>query len=94
MGCEPHQECLEPVAGLGTESLFTQALVEGLGSHFAFADANQNGILDLEELTAYIKKRMPELLKQSGLDPALQTPTFFGGEQPSLPIARLRAGTR
>jgi serine/threonine protein kinase len=93
MGCAPFQECLEPIPQLGTISLFTRALIEGMDSRFQFADENRDGILDLKELGGYVKKRMPEILKEYQLGANVQTPTCDPEPLAQLPIARLRATT-
>jgi serine/threonine-protein kinase len=93
-GCAPQQECLEPWQGLGTISFFTSALIEGIESHLAFADQNGDGILDLRELGAYVRKRMPEILKSNQLGPEDQTPTFDPELLSQLPIARLHPPSR
>jgi serine/threonine-protein kinase len=88
MGCAPMQECLEPLPRFGTTSLFTRALIEGMDSRFQFADANRDGVLDLRELGNYVRKRMPEILKEFQLRPDEQTPTFDPELLAQLPIAR------
>jgi hypothetical protein len=77
--CERAQEALEPVPGEGRykQGFFTQCLLEALGSQFKVADTNEDGTLDIHELTFYVKKRMPEILKEYKQPANLQTPLFF-----------------
>jgi hypothetical protein len=70
----------------GAHGLFTLCLLEALDSRFSLADRNKDGILDLEELVAYVKRRMRGLPDVLDMGPIAQTPVVAPEELPSLPL--------
>jgi len=58
--------------------VFTTAILEALGDHFADADANGDNKLTVVEIMDYVTKRLPQLLQEidraSGEPERVQTP--------------------
>jgi WD40 repeat protein len=68
--------------------LFTYALLEALGPKMAAADRNNDGVLDATELFAYVRARLPELLKEIDQPEFLQVPILFAPRSDAFPVAR------
>jgi WD40 repeat protein len=73
-----------PAIGHG---LFTAALLEALNKP-EIADSNRDSQVDPKEIYAYIRKRIPALLKETGKSAHLQNPQAFPPDLATYPIAK------
>jgi WD40 repeat protein len=88
--CDQKEQSYEhPKIGHG---LFTAAVLEALGEKFDVADATRDkkpdGSLDPQELFAYVRDRLPSLLKETGKPERIQNPQAFPMDLARFPIAR------
>jgi serine/threonine-protein kinase len=83
--CKGHEQSYE--LPLLKQGVFTQAVIEALGSRFVDADRNKDGLLDAGELQDYIRERVPRLLDQVD-NAGPQTPIAFPAALPRFAIAR------
>src|SRR5262249_20372722 len=65
--------------------LFTWAILEALGDKFAQADRDNDGRLDAEEVFAYARARVPQLLRKL-TDDGRQTPVRFPRKPERYPL--------
>src|SRR5262249_44031368 len=85
---QAHQSSMEH--GLIGNGLFTKALLEAFSGK---ADNNGDGLVDLEEIEAYVSVRVPELIGQySSGRPTEQKPTSVrpGSIRGTLPLVQCR----
>ena len=86
--CDQREQSFEhPKVGNG---LFTSAVMEALGPNFK--DAATGNVLDPKGLFAYVKVRMPALLKDTGKPSDLQNPQAYPVNLARYPIAGEKPG--
>jgi WD40 repeat protein len=68
--------------------LFTASVLEALGTQLGKADTSKDGKLDAQELFAFVRTRLPELLKETGKPERIQNPQAFPLEPAKFPIAQ------
>ena len=78
----------DPKLGHG---LFTKAVLDALGDKFDAADGahdkKKDGVLDPQELFDYVRRQLPELLKQAGKKEWMQNPQAYPVDLARFPIA-------
>jgi WD40 repeat protein len=83
--CDVDQTSIEDAdAGHG---LFTQAVLDALGTHFAEAAQGREELFP-DQLYHYVHERLPELLARLHQDEREQVPTWFAPEGEAYPVAR------
>jgi WD40 repeat protein len=102
--CKPHESAIEVTSKSqfgNAFGLFTVAVTQALDSEFAEADLNKDGLLDVSELTSFVREKVGKLLEEirpEGADPSkyVQTPDVFPHRftQPLSLAARKKAAKR
>jgi WD40 repeat protein len=92
--CDHRQRSWENQAlgGKGGHGLFAFAILEAMGRQFRDADKNNDGRLDDQELYHYVRKRLPDLLRENKLGEGAQLPQLTSGDpEPHLLLSPAKA---
>jgi sulfatase modifying factor 1 len=86
--CKPGQQSFED-RGWGHGAFF-HTVLKGLGGK---ADSDGDGVVDFDELSRYVRKQVPVLVKATKGQEAEQEPNFVGNLTDLVPLVRLAAAT-